>query len=113
MKKTLSIIVFFLLIISCNAQQIGERITSTLVIIYNNSNSKISILLGFPPERMDTFNLKAHDVWYSPTYSKDPVIKIKTQAHVVTNQLRIGNSYMIFWNTKKKYWDIIKTKNRK
>ncbi len=113
MKRILNVVILFFLVIPCNAQQAGERITSTLVIIYNNSNSKISILLGPPAGKMDTFNLKGNEVWYSPSYTKDPVIKIKTQSHVVNYQLRIGNSYMIFWNKKKKYWDITKTKNRK
>jgi len=112
MKKLLSTVILSIFLITCKAQAVGERITKTLVTIYNNSNTRLSVLLGDPSVRMDTFKLKENEVWYSPTYANDPVIKVQTQHHVTTYQLRLGNSYMIFWNTKKKYWDIKKTQNR-
>ena len=72
----------------------------------------ISLLLGEDSLRLDTFKIKGNDVWFSPGYRKDPIIFIQTQAHVSKYQLRLGNYYMIFWNGKKKYWDINKTQKR-
>ena len=110
MKKLLSLAIFFFLAGSCHAQKAGERITSTLVILYNNSNTQLSILLG--EVKMDTFKLRENEVWYSPTYKSNPIIKIQTKGHLVVYKLKLGMSYMIFWDGRKKYWDLIKIESR-
>jgi hypothetical protein len=112
MKYLLSIAIFVTFFASCKAQQAGARFTNTSVVIYNNSNNKMAILLGESPAKMDTFKLNRSEVWFSPIYNHNPTIKIQTQNHVITYQLRLGNYYMIFWNDKKKYWDVEKTKKR-
>ena len=112
MKHLLSILIGILFLINCNSQQIGDRVTKTSVVIYNNSNYKISILLGVSTLKMDTFKLKEKEVWLSPVYNRDPTIKLQTQNKVIAYQLKLDNNYMIFWNDKKKYWDIQKTKKK-
>lgn len=72
----------------------------------------MSILLGETPLKMDTFKIKKSEVWLSPAYHYDPIVTIKTQAHIGTYQLKLGNYYMIYWNAGKKYWDIKKTARR-
>jgi hypothetical protein len=62
---------------------------------------------------LDTFELKANEVWYSPAYTVDPIIKIQTQNIIKTYQLRLGKNYMIYWNKRKKFWDINKTKKER
>jgi hypothetical protein len=113
MKNLLNAITFSLLFSSCAAQQVGERIMQTSVVIYNNNNQKMTIVLGEPAIKMDTFILKGGEVWISPVYKKDPTIKIQTKSHVANYQLKLGNYYMIFWNGKKKYWDLKKTSKKK
>lgn len=116
MKYLLSIVIFFILLVSCrtqaHSQQLGERLMSTAVGIYNSSNNKITILLGESSVKMDTFQVKENELWYSPSYNKNPIINIQTQNHLTTYQLKLGNYYMIFWNENKKYWDVKKTKKR-
>ncbi len=112
MKYLLSLVIFSTLLIPCVAQQAGDRFTKTSVVIYNNSNNKMSISLGESPAKMDTFKLNKSEVWFSPVYNRNPIIKIRTQNHVISYQLRLGDYYMIFWNNKKKYWDIKKTNKR-
>jgi len=112
MKKLLSALTISFLFISCAAQyQIADRITKTSVVIYNNTNNELNILLG-SKTKLDTFKLEKNDVWLSQPYNFNPIFKIQTQNHIVTYQLRLGKYYMIFWNVKKKYWDLKKTKKR-
>lgn len=111
MKKLLSLLPVILLFAHGIAQQAGERFTKTSVVIYNNTNNKTAILLG-SATKLDTFRLKENDVWFSPPFSFNPIIRLQTQGHIVTYQLKRGNYYMIFWNDKKKYWDLKKTKKR-
>jgi len=112
MKCLIIVVIFSFFLINCNAQKNPERIGRTSVSIFNNSNSMLTILLGDPSVKMDTFKLKENQVWSSPTYKNDPKINIQTQNHTVAYQLRLGKSYMIFWNKPKKYWDIMEIKNR-
>ena len=112
MKILFNIILLCTFAASCTAQAVGQRITQNSVVIYNNSGNMISILLGEDSLRMDTFKIKGNDVWFSPEYHKDPIAFIQTQTHVGKYQLRLGNYYMIFWNDKKKYWDVQKTQKR-
>jgi hypothetical protein len=115
MKIQHSFLILILLILidsSCKSQQVGARITANSVVIYNNSNSKISFLLGVKGAKPDTVNIKSNDVWFSPTYGSNPVIKIQTQKHISEYSLKLGNYYMVFWNSKNKYWDVKKTKPR-
>jgi hypothetical protein len=112
MKHLLSVLIFSFLVFCSSAQTVGERITMPSVVIYNNSNTKKSILLGETPLKMDTFKIKKNEVWFSPVYQNDPTIKIQTQSHITTYQLKLGNYYMIYWNGNKKYWDIKKTVKR-
>ncbi len=109
MKSLLNTMIFTLLLNSCAAQTLGERVLQTSVVIYNNTNQKMSIVLGESANKMDTFRLKATEVWLSPSYKNNPTVKIQTKNHVVNYQLKLGNYYMIYWNNKKKYWDIKKT----
>lgn len=125
MKQFLCIVLFSMLFYFCDGQnidtisapladtvavdQVGERIMETTVSIYNASNSEISFVLGDLSTNLDTFRLKKSEVWYSPAYNFDPVLKIQTQKTIKTYQLRLGDSYMIFWNKKMKYWDLTKT----
>jgi hypothetical protein len=112
-KHSILILLFLILIgSSCKSQEAGVRITANLVVIYNNSNSKVSLLLGVPGAKPDTVSIKSNDVWYSPTYGSNPAIKIQTQKHISEYSLKLGNYYMVFWNSKKKYWDVKKTKPR-
>ena len=110
-KLRLSILLVCFLI-SCKAQQTGLRITSTIVSIYNKSNKETMILLGPIPTRPDTFTLKANEVWHSPGYTRDPIIHIKSQNVTIEYQLKLGNSYMIYWRKEQKFWDLEKIKNR-
>lgn len=111
LKIILSIIVL-IFFIDCDAQQVGVGISSSTVSIYNSANAKTSILLGDTTLKLDTFILKPNEVWQSPAYLKDPVIKIRSQNHVVTYLLKRGNSFMIYWNRKRKYWDVKKIRSR-
>ena len=112
MKQLFSISLFLFFIVSCAVQQVGERIAKTSLIIYNNSNNKKSFLLGETTLKMDTFKIKANEVWSSPVYNRHPIIKLQTQNHAVTYQLIIGKKYMVFWNVAKKSWDVKKMKKR-
>ena len=109
MKKILSIIPMILVFAFCAAQQVGERLTKSSVVIYNNTKNKKIILLG-NNTKLDTFKLMENEVWLSPPFEYDPIFKLQTQNHVVNYQLKPGNYYMIFWNGKKKYWDLKKSK---
>lgn len=110
MKHLLSILIIFISMFSCKAQQIGERLTKTSVVIFNNSKNSTSILLGESSSQMDTFKLKGNEVWLSPAYAHNPMIKVQTGKRIISYLLKPGNYYMIFWNDKKKYWDVKKTK---
>ena len=94
------------------SQQLGPRITESMVSLYNNSDRETSILLGDTAVRLDTFFIKAQEVWHSPSYVRDPVIKIQTGSFVATYLLRRGNSFMIYWNGRKKYWDLKRIQKR-
>lgn len=111
MKKLLRLLPVILLFYSCDAQQAGERFTKTSVVIFNNTNNKTTILLG-STTKLDTFKLKENEVWFSPSFTFNPTFKLQTKNHTVAYQLRLDNYYMIFWNNKKKYWDLKKTKKR-
>ena len=111
MKNLLSTLIICLLFFSGKAQSAGARITKTSVVIYNNSNSTKTILLG-NSSKMDTFKIKENDVWFSPIFTFNPILSLQTEHHTATYQLRLDNYYMIFWNGNKKYWDLKKTKKR-
>jgi hypothetical protein len=98
--------------LNCCAQQAGLRITSQAVAITNDAKHKISILLGDTTVRLDTFSLAPKAVWHSPNYQNDPVIKVQTDSYIATYLLKRGDSFMIFWNKKRKYWDVKKIRNR-
>jgi hypothetical protein len=108
MKKLLAIIPLLFLINSCTAQDalfMGQRVKKTTVTIYNRVNSVTTILLG-STTRLDTFRLKSNELWISPAYGYNPIFKIKSQDTTVTYQLNISNSYLIFWNKEKRFWDL-------
>lgn len=107
MKNLLSILIALLLFTSCWAQQLGERLSQTSVRIYNNSGSEITVLLG-KEGRMDTLRLEGNKEFLSPPYNFNPIIQIQTQKKIVKYTLKPGNFYMIYWNEKKKYWDVKK-----
>lgn len=111
MKKLLSFLTIILVFSSCAAQQAGERFTKTSVVIFNNTDNKTTILLG-STTNLDTFKLKGNEVWFSPSFTFNPTFKLQTQNKTVAYQLKLGNYYMIFWNSKKNYWDIKKTKKK-
>lgn len=115
MKKLLSIIPVILLFtsyaIAQEKVQAGARFTETAVAIYNNTTNKITFLLG-SNTKLDTFTLKEKEVWLSPPFTFNPIFKMTTQNHTVTYQLKLNNAYMIFWNDRKKYWDLEKTQKR-
>lgn len=113
MKNLINTGLFLLICNACLAQQVGTRIVETTVSLFNNSNNKLAILLGEPSSNMDTFELKANEVWYSPTYTINPIIKIQTRNIIKTYQLRLGKNYMIYWNKRKNVWDISKTKKER
>jgi hypothetical protein len=114
MKYLLSSAFLSFIFISCLSQSkaLPNRITQTSVVIYNDSNNRLTVLLGDPSTKMDTIILMENDVWTSPPLSFDPIIKIQTKKHIGEYQLSLGKYYMIYWNDKKKYWDIIKTNKR-
>jgi len=105
MKILISIIVLLLHIPSGEPQQIGKRLTARSILIYNNSNSRISFLL-VEGEKSDTISISANKSWLSPSYKSNPIIKIQTQNFISNYQLNLGNSYVIFWNEEKKIWDV-------
>ncbi len=105
-------LISFLVLASCVAQKAGDKISKTSVVIYNDADNDVSFLLG-ETSKMDTFNVKENDVWFSPSFSFNPIIKLQTQSHILLYELRLGNYYMIYWNADKKYWDIKKTKKRR
>jgi hypothetical protein len=113
MKVLLSLLL--LLVISQYTYcQIGPaRVTATSIGIYNTSNQDIKILLGADSTSLDTFTVLNNSVWYSGFYQHNPIIiKIKTGQTVKAYSVYLGNYYLIFWNKKKKYWDVKKTQKR-
>ncbi len=112
MKKLLSLISTFILFATCTAQNVqvvGDRISKTSVAIYNYSKNKTTILLG-DSTKLDTFKIEDNSIWLSPPFKFNPIFKLQTQNFTVTYQLVLGNTYTIFWNDKKKYWDLKKIK---
>lgn len=112
MKYLISFIALFISFSTCNAQQAGERITKSAVVIFNNSNQDKYILLGETLAKADTFKIRKTEVWISPALKANPLIAIQTDTVVKTYQLKLGNYYMIYWNQRKKAWDIKRTIKR-
>lgn len=106
MKKLISVLILSFSFVCCRAQEsIGGDYMESRIAIFNNTHTKISILLG-DSTRLDTFKLKKNDNWFK--YDFNPIIKISTNNSIVTYQLLRGNQYIIFWNEKKNYWDLRK-----
>jgi len=89
------------------SMQPGEDFMKSFVVIFNNNDSRISFLLG-DLTNMDTVSLKEKEIWISPAYKVNPIIKIQTLDVTVVYQLTRGNYYMIVWNNEKRCWDISK-----
>jgi hypothetical protein len=105
MKKLISVIIFIFLFVCCKAQAVGGDYIKGRIVIFNNTHTNISVLLG-DSIRLDTFKLKENDNWFKFDYN--PIIKIQTNTYIVTYQLLTGNQYIVFWNTKKNIWDLKK-----
>ena len=112
MKKIASLLlVLMCLSVASKAQQGGIGITSSLVSVFNNSQSELSFLLGYPTN-LKSFKIKPQQVWYSPSFLTSPIIKIETQGITTEYQLKLGKAYMIYWNARKKLWDVKKIRER-
>jgi hypothetical protein len=110
MKTKLRLIVMLGLLSTIAFGQAGPAVvTKTSVGIYNTSNNDIKILLGETDSTLDTFMIQKNSLWYSGFYKKNPLIRIKTGENIVTYSIRLNNYYLIYWNKKKKYWDLKRT----
>lgn len=89
--------------------QLGEGIYKDKVRIYNNSNSSKNILLGHNEDFVN-YLLDDNEVWLSPSFDFNPVVKIRTNDNIISYTLIRGFLYVIYWNEINKHWDIKKQK---
>lgn len=90
---------------------LAERVIANNVIIYNNSNSEITISIGENLQKLNNYKINAQAKWISPKFEENPIIKIKSNKHIAEFILEKSITYMIFWNKTKKYWDLNKIEN--
>lgn len=113
LRKTL-IVLGIILLFSPNIfsqvgeKDIGDHIKESTISLYNSSSQNIKVLLGLTESVLDTFIIRKHQHWVSPKYYDDPIIRIKTNSTLVEYTLHLGNSYKIYWNERKKVWDLKK-----
>lgn len=94
------------------SQQISKRISHTTVGIYNNTDKKIAFKLGLSNAELRDFEIFAQENWISPTYpiGSKPLFLIKTQDKESKYTLKLNTNYLIYWNNKKKKYDLSKVK---
>jgi hypothetical protein len=114
-KHNVILALIFLLLITQRvySQQEGKRISHTTLSIYNNSNKDLKIQLGLDTGHFQNYSIVSQEKWLSPTFPLNarPLFVIKTDNREVKYTLKLNSTYMIFWNNKKKYWDLKKIKN--
>lgn len=107
--KTICSVSFLLLVsASCLSQELGERLSSTRVSLFNNTSHAITVMLGTDSTRLKSIRIPKRVNYNSAAFPSDPFIRIKTKQASVFYQLRLGSAYVIFWNTEKKRWDLKK-----
>lgn len=116
MKKSNLILLTIALLALANslyAQQAGKRISHTTVAIFNNSDKDVNIKLGLIRNDLYAYLIRSQEKWISPTFplNSRPLLIVKTNTIEKKYTLQLNKTYMIFWNNKKKYWDITKVKN--
>jgi hypothetical protein len=116
MKKYIFISLLSVLLIGqhqLQAQQAGKRISHTTVAIYNNSDKNLNIRIGPNEQNLQTYMIMSQEKWIGPTFplNSKPLFRIKTDQKETKYTLRLNKTYMIFWNTKKKSWDLKSVKN--
>ena len=116
MKKYILLSFLPLLLIyagSCKAQQAGKRISHTTVAIFNNSDQDLNIRIGLNEQNLQTFMIRSQEKWIGPTFPQGskPLFRMKTDQKETKYSLRLNKTYMIFWNTRKKSWDLKSVKN--
>jgi hypothetical protein len=106
-------VILLLFIVSASKAQIGPaEVTKTSVGLYNLENSDVRILLGKDRMSLDTFIIRKGSLWYSGYYEKSPIFIIKTGIVQKAYTLGLNNYYLIFYDSKKKYWDLRLTTKR-
>jgi|GEM_PF-6664148 len=88
-------------------EQIGEGFYKDKIRIYNTSDSSKSILLGLN-EDFNDYILDENEVWLSPSFNFNPVVKIRTNEEIISYTLVLGNFYVLYWNEENQYWDFEK-----
>ena len=95
------------------AQQAGKRISHTTVAIYNNSDKNLNIRIGLNEQNLQTYMIMSQEKWIGPTFplNSKPLFRIKTDQKETKYTLRLNKTYMIYWNSRKKAWDLKSVKN--
>lgn len=95
---------------SIYGQQQGKRISHTTLSIFNNSEKDLTIKLGLTTYDLKAYLIKSQEKWTSPTFPirSKPITIIKTNDNEVKYTLRLNTTYMIFWDNRKKYWNLTK-----
>ena len=93
-------------------QQVSKRISHTTVGIFNNTDKKLDFQLGLSEEEFSNFQIFPQENWISPTFpaGSKPLFRIRTQNKESKYSLRLNTNYLIYWNNKKKKYDLSKVK---
>jgi hypothetical protein len=108
MKIIISVLCLLFVSSSCLSQELGERLKSTRVTLFNNTQNTITVLLGTDSTRLKSIRIPKKVNYNSSSFATDPFIRIKTKNAAVFYKLQLGTPYIIFWNRERKLWDIQK-----
>jgi hypothetical protein len=110
MKRTniLCLLALLLISVACKAQQLGERVTRTSVMIFNNSNEKLKFNLGVRYQQSKVYNISEYEKYVAGPFpvNSELLFTIGTDSTHKRYLLKLNNAYMIFWNNAGKYWDM-------
>ena len=108
MKIIVSVLCLLFLSSSCLSQELGERLKSTRITLFNNTSSTITVQLGTDSTKLKSVRIPKKVNYNSSAFTSDPFIRIKTKNEAVFYKLQRGMAYIIFWNRERKLWDIQK-----
>jgi hypothetical protein len=107
-SKIICLLVALFIFFGCRAQQLGERLSKTSVMIYNNSNEQLKFSLAIPQQRSWVYTIRPQEKSVPGPFQANSqlIFSIGTGDTQKRYLLRLNNTYMIFWDKGAKLWDL-------
>lgn len=107
-SKIVCLLAALFIFFSCRAQQLGERLSKTSVMIYNNSNEQLKFSLAIPKKQSWAYTIRPQEKSVPGPFPVDSqlIFSIGTGNTQKRYLVRLNNTYMIFWDKGAQLWDL-------